>query len=305
MKKEVSELLILPLRKLKINSIIGLVIMGISGCATFPEQKKITQFGLAATSVTSAISQAYNTHVKLAGVLDREDAAGLYIFGDAEFSFPPVNQTGIVPHKIWQLRLSTVNALQSYAQELANISAPGNANKTAAAGATLVTNIIGLAQAVSGQSFAEAKAVPGLTDTAINIAVNQIFARRVHETILKTDPYIQQVVELLTRDLSYLQVLPVVDLDTLGNIRRNILRRVQTDNKISAAQRYDRYQQMLQIHQDDVVSVAIYDRTHSLLVKFAKAHSKLLKSKDDERSFDDFISTASGLASSLQTLQGG
>ncbi len=280
---------------------VAVLFLVLNACATFPEQKKISQFANATAAMATVLSNVYTNHVLLVKILNEEESAHSYVVG-GKFDFPPEKVAGIIPDKLWIQRLATINAIGAYAHELAKISTPGSAKNIAASGSTLVTSIVKLAELASGTKIELAKAFPNIAGTAIQVGVNQLFARRIHETIYKTDPYIQEVADLLANDISTLKILPEIDIDSIQTIRSNILRHIRLDRKISKAQRYDRYLQMVRKQEQNRLLMAVYSHAGPLLAKFSKAHSLLLSSIDEERRFDDFIATANSLAVSFQLI---
>ncbi|MCP4099288.1 MAG: hypothetical protein GY748_23940 [Planctomycetaceae bacterium] len=273
----------------------------LTSCATFPEQKKITQFGTAAVLVSNVVVEAYLAHLIAAESAAREREAAKYVLGTRDFKFPAKSNKEIMARlkKTWDHRIATVKAIGAYAKALSKISEPGAAKETAASSSTLIASIIKLADVTPGGTKALADALPNLARTAINASINNLFARSIQATIIKTDPYIQQITPLLSADISTLGNIPERNVKSLATNRKLTLNNILAGNLVSRDQRYVRYHLMSALQIADEARLAIFARAPSDLEKFAAAHANLLKSTDSDGKFKDFVSTANELASTF------
>lgn len=288
-----SEILNLPLNGKNIRTIAmrltsALLISTAVGCATLPEQAKIAKFGEAAADLSSSVELAYVNHVKLVDNVAQDDEAINYLTG-RRFTFPPEPLDAVIEPDLWQTRIATVAALQSYATELSKISEPGAAARVSASAEQLSSAIIKFGTALNGSSSTAADIIPATIGAITRSATEQIIARQVRSTLQEMQPYIDLASQSLAEDTRHLQALPSIDWVILQANQKTILASIRRDHRVNSNELYNQYYASLKLYESRSSLIDVYSQIPRTIASFAKAHKAMAESSDDDRALDEFL----------------
>lgn len=266
----------------------------IGSCARFADNTDVVAFANATTSVTSASKQALSTARQLDKLLAQTIAHKNYV-ARTDVEWPESKPLNKNTEALWQSRINVLKGIEEYANALQDIGETDAPQRAAAASQSLAYTVIGLSSKLQGQSVLPVN----LLSEGVRLGSSAFLARRMRQTIKRTDPIIQRAAVLLIADIKRLSKARI---DRAGRIRRHrlhMLKYFQQDAFNNTTQLYDAYQSMMA--QDRMLKQLeqIYFGLPNGLQKMAAAHSALVKSEDKDRELASFVTTANVLADTL------
>lgn len=283
------------------SSVVPLLLGAIlTGCATFPEQKKIAAFGNTTKTIAEAGKSVFRVSAEIRAA--RAEEAGVLSYLKHELVFPPryADFPGVAAEQR-RVRLRVLQAIAGYAGELAKIGEPGSASNAAGKAKNLGDTVLA-AISISGSPPQPAQALPTLASGSVRFLAGGFLAARMRSVMRRTHPDLKTAVALLRKDFDVIAKVPRIHFQGLIKTRRSILARLRRDPQNSTLELRAVYLEMARLQREAAYALASIDNLPRALAKLVSAHEAMMTSVDTDRALSDFTAASEDVIAGLKAI---
>lgn len=212
-----------------------------AGCAVLPSKSDLDGFAAATSSSAKTVAAAVSASNQVATDQDEQLQAIQYIRGGryALVELPQSKLTNRLDADQLQIRLAAISDLQNYANAVGKAADQGTVDQLEASAEKLTNSVAALATAMGGSPMV-APAIKVVGRAAAS-AVSDTYVRQVLDVVRKTDPVVNNLVDLLKNDLGPLQTDLWVQATAYAGLRDQQLAVLRRDPRVNRAALYEAY----------------------------------------------------------------